>query len=68
MRLYVHEILFPQSLRLFGASEQYNEWIDDVLKWRIIGSFAMVCLKQRWKYSEFDHLVLRDIMFMQAFN
>ncbi|CAG8519941.1 5443_t:CDS:10 [Paraglomus brasilianum] len=41
MRLYVHEILFPQALRLFGTSEQYSEWIDDLLSWRIIGCFAM---------------------------
>ncbi|KAG0318713.1 acyl-Coenzyme A oxidase [Dissophora globulifera] len=41
MRIYVHEMLFRQALRLFGNPEQQDKWMDDIDKWRVIGCFAM---------------------------
>ncbi|RIB15097.1 hypothetical protein C2G38_2193207 [Gigaspora rosea] len=41
MRTYVHNTLFRQSIEFFGTKEQKDEWMDDVLNWRIIGCFAM---------------------------
>ncbi|CAG8449408.1 16096_t:CDS:10 [Dentiscutata heterogama] len=41
MKTYVHNTLFRQSIEFFGTKEQQDEWMDDVLNWRIIGCFAM---------------------------
>ncbi|CAI2163913.1 16763_t:CDS:10 [Funneliformis geosporum] len=41
MRTYVHDILFLQSFQVFGTKEQYDSYIDDILKWKVIGCFAM---------------------------
>ncbi|CAG8450350.1 14400_t:CDS:10 [Cetraspora pellucida] len=41
MKTYVHNTLFRQSIEFFGTKEQQDEWMDDVLNWRIIGSYAM---------------------------
>jgi len=42
MRMYVHEMLFRQALRLFGTADQQDKWMDDIENWRVIGCFAMV--------------------------
>lgn len=42
MRIYVHEMLFRQALKLFGTAEQQDKWLDDIEQWRAIGCFAMV--------------------------
>ncbi|KAG0206715.1 acyl-Coenzyme A oxidase [Mortierella sp. GBA30] len=41
MRMYVHEMLFRQALKLFGTAEQQDKWMDDIDQWRVIGCFAM---------------------------
>ncbi|CAG8483788.1 1261_t:CDS:10, partial [Scutellospora calospora] len=41
MKKYVHDSLFRQSIEFFGTKEQQDEWMDDVLNWRIIGCFSM---------------------------
>jgi acyl-CoA oxidase len=43
MRIYVHEMLFRQALKLFGTAEQQDKWMPDIEQWRVIGCFAMVC-------------------------
>ncbi|KAG0005090.1 acyl-Coenzyme A oxidase [Modicella reniformis] len=41
MRIYVHEMLFRQALKLFGTAEQQDKWMDAIDNWRAIGCFAM---------------------------
>ncbi|KAF9572710.1 acyl-Coenzyme A oxidase [Mortierella alpina] len=41
MRMYVHEMLFRQALKLFGTAEQQDRWMDDIENWKVIGCFAM---------------------------
>ncbi|KAF9360290.1 acyl-Coenzyme A oxidase [Mortierella sp. NVP85] len=41
MRIYVHEMLFRQALKLFGTAEQQDKWMPDIEQWRAIGCFAM---------------------------
>ncbi|CAG8689597.1 7965_t:CDS:10 [Funneliformis caledonium] len=41
MKIYVHDTLFLQSFQLFGTNEQNDSYLDDILKWKVIGCFAM---------------------------
>jgi acyl-CoA oxidase len=42
MRIFVHDGLFRQAIKLFGTVEQWEAWKDDVENWNVIGCFAMV--------------------------
>jgi alkylation response protein AidB-like acyl-CoA dehydrogenase len=42
MRLYVHDMLFRESMKLHGTQEQQEEWADDIERMKCIGCFAMV--------------------------
>ncbi|KAI9594845.1 hypothetical protein BDF19DRAFT_423262 [Syncephalis fuscata] len=41
MRIYVHEMLFNQSLIISGSNEQHEEWKDLIETWGVIGCYAM---------------------------
>jgi alkylation response protein AidB-like acyl-CoA dehydrogenase len=41
MRLYVHEVLFRESIWAQGTPEQWNKYKDDINTYKIIGCFAM---------------------------
>ncbi|CAH1759898.1 6417_t:CDS:10 [Entrophospora sp. SA101] len=41
MKVYVNDVLFYQTFKIFGTPEQYDKWTDDVKNWRIVGCFAM---------------------------
>ncbi|PKY41468.1 acyl-CoA oxidase [Rhizophagus irregularis] len=41
MKVYVNDYLMAQSFKLFGTTEQYDAYINDIVNWKIIGCFAM---------------------------
>lgn len=41
MRLYVHEVLFRESIWAQGTPEQWDKYKDDINTYKIIGCFAM---------------------------
>lgn len=41
MRLYVHDVLFDETIWSQGTPEQYKKWEDDIKNMRILGCFAM---------------------------
>eukprot|EP01129_Flabellula_baltica_P013650 TRINITY_DN6383_c0_g1_i1.p1 TRINITY_DN6383_c0_g1~~TRINITY_DN6383_c0_g1_i1.p1 ORF type:complete len:655 (+),score=116.60 TRINITY_DN6383_c0_g1_i1:30-1994(+) len=41
MRIYVHEVLFNETIATQGSDEQYAKYKDDIKQWNIIGCFAM---------------------------
>ncbi|CAJ0767670.1 19041_t:CDS:2, partial [Entrophospora sp. SA101] len=47
MKVYVNDVLFYQTFKIFGTPEQYDKWTDDVKNWRIVGCFAMTELGYR---------------------
>lgn len=42
MKVYVNDSLLAQSFKLFGTTEQYDAFINDIVNWKVIGCFAMV--------------------------